>query len=58
MTFCLVGFGHCGALPHISKKQEMALVGTDYFAKWVDAEPLVNIRVMDAKRFVWKNSVT
>ena len=34
------------------------LVGTDYFTKWVEAEPLANIRDMDAKRFVWKNIVT
>jgi len=34
------------------------LVGTDYFTKWVEVEPLANIRDMDAKRFVWKNIVT
>ena len=34
------------------------LVGTDYFTKWVEAEPLVNIRDVDAKKFVWKNIVT
>ena len=34
------------------------LVDTDYFTKWVTAEPLANIRDMDAKRFVWKNIVT
>ena len=34
------------------------LVGTDYFTKWVEAEPLVNIRDIDAKKFVWKNIVT
>ena len=34
------------------------LVGTDYFTKWVEAEPLVNIKDVDAKRFVWKNIVT
>ena len=34
------------------------MVGTDYFIKWVEAEPLTNIRDMDAKRFVWKNIVT
>ena len=34
------------------------LVSTDYFTKWVEAEPLANIRDMDAKRFVWKNIVT
>ena len=26
--------------------------------KWVEAEPLANIRDMDAKRFNWKNIVT
>ena len=34
------------------------LVNTDYFTKWVEAEPLANIKNMDAKRFVWKNIVT
>ena len=34
------------------------LVGTNYFTKWVEAEPLANIRDVDAKRFVWKNIVT
>ena len=34
------------------------LVGTDYFTKWVEAEPLANIRDVDVKRFVWKNIVT
>ena len=34
------------------------LVGTDYFTKWVEAEPLANIRDVDTKRFVWKNIVT
>ena len=34
------------------------LVSTDYFTKWVEAEPLANIRDMDVKRFVWKNIVT
>ena len=30
------------------------LVNTDYFTKWVEAEPLANIRDVDAKRFIWK----
>ena len=34
------------------------MVGTDYFTKWVEAEPLANIKDMDAKKFVWKNIVT
>ena len=34
------------------------IVGTDYFTKWVEAEPLANIRNVEAKRFVWKSIVT
>ena len=34
------------------------LVGTDYFTKWVEAEPLANIRDVNAKRFIWKSIVT
>ena len=34
------------------------LVGTDYFTKWVEAEPLTNIRDVDAKKFAWKNIIT
>ena len=30
----------------------------DYFSKWVEAEPLANIRDVDTKKFVWKNIVT
>ena len=28
------------------------VIDTDYFTKWVEAEPLANIRDVDAKRFV------
>ena len=34
------------------------LVGTDYFTKWVEAEPLANIRDVDTKRFIRKNILT
>ena len=34
------------------------LVGTNYFTKWVEAEPLANFQDVDAKKFVWKNIVT
>ena len=34
------------------------LVDTDYFTKWVELEPLANIKDMNAKRFIWKNIVT
>ena len=34
------------------------LVRTDYFTKWVEVEPLANIRDVDAKKFIWRNIVT
>ena len=34
------------------------MVGTDYFTKWVEVEPLANIRDADAKKFIWRNIVT
>ena len=40
------------------RNKKYLLVGTDYFTMWVEAEPLTNIRDVDAKRFVWKNIVT
>ena len=59
MTICSMGLRHCGIISQSSGKQEIyLLVGTNYFTKWVEAEPLANIRNVDAKRFVWKNIVT
>ena len=34
------------------------MVSTDYFTKWVETEPLANIRDVDAKKFIWRNIVT
>ena len=48
-----VKLGHCQALSQGSREQEVfGLVGTNYFTKWVEAEPLANIRDVDVKRFV------
>ena len=47
-----------GPFPKAVGNKKYLLVGTDYFTKWVEAEPLANIRDVDAKRFVWKNIVT
>ena len=30
------------------------VVGTDYFTKWVEAEPLAKIIEQNVKSFVWK----
>ena len=44
--------------PRAIENKRYLLVGTDYFTKWVEAEPLANIRDVNAKKFVWKNIVT
>ncbi|XP_075655241.1 uncharacterized protein LOC142625478 [Castanea sativa] len=44
--------------PKAAGNRRWLLVGTDYFTKWVEVEPLSNIRDLDAKIFVWKNIVT
>ena len=44
--------------PKAAGNKRWLLVNTDYFTKWIEAEPLANIKDMDAKRFVWKIIVT
>ncbi|XP_075675021.1 uncharacterized protein LOC142644257 [Castanea sativa] len=52
------GLDIVGPFPKVVGNRKWLLVGTDYFTKWVEAEPLSNIRDLDTKKFVWKNIVT
>ena len=45
-----------GPFPKTVGNKKYFIVCTDYFTKWVEAEPLANIK--DVKRFIWKNIVT
>ena len=56
--FAQWGLDIVGPFPKVVGNKKYLLVGTDYFTKWVEAEPLANIRDVDAKRFIWKNIVT
>ena len=47
-----------GPFPKAARNKKYLLVGTDYFTKGVEAEPLANIRDVDVKKFLWKNIVT
>ena len=47
-----------GPFPKTAGNKRYLMVGTDYFTKWVEAEPLANIRDMDAKKFILKNIIT
>ena len=50
--------GIVGPFPKVVGNKKYLLVGIDYFTKWVEAEPLANIKDVDVKRFIWKNIIT
>ena len=56
--FAQWGLDIVGYFPKAVGNKRYLLVGTNYFTKWIEAEPLVNIRDVYAKKFVWKNIVT
>ena len=56
--FAKWGLDIVGPFPKAAGNKRYLLVSTDYFTKWVETEPLANIRDVDAKRFVWRNIVT
>ena len=56
--FAQWGLDIVGPFPKAVGNTRYLLVGTDYFTKWVETEPLANIKDVDVKRFVWKNIVT
>ena len=56
--FAQWGLDIVGPFPKAVGNKKYLIVGTDYFTKWVEAEPLASFRDVDAKRFVWKSIVT
>ena len=56
--FAQWGLDIVGLFPKAAENKRFLLVGIDYFTKWVETEPLANIRDADSKKFVWRNIVT
>ena len=56
--FAQRGLDIVGPFPKAAGNKKYLLVGTDYFTKWVETEPLANIRDVDVKKFIWKDIVT
>ena len=56
--FAQWGLDIVGPFLKVVGNKRYLLVGTDYFTKWVEAEPLANIRDVDAKKFIWRKIVT
>ena len=57
-SFAQWGLDIVGPFPKAVENKKYLLICTDYFTKWVETEPLANIRDVDVKRFIWKNIVT
>ena len=51
-SFAQWGLDIVGPFPKTMGNKKYLLVSTDYFTKWVEAEPVANIRDVDVKRFV------
>ena len=56
--FAQWGLDIVGPFPKAVGNKKYLLVGIGYFTKWVEVEPLANVRDVDAKKFLWKNIVT
>ena len=56
--FAQWGLDIVGPFPRAVRNRRRLLVEMDYFTKWAKAEPLSNIRNVNAKKFVWKNIIT
>ena len=57
-SFAQWGLDIVGPFPKAAGNKRYLLISTDYFTKWVEIEPLANIRDADAKKFIWRNIVT
>ena len=56
--FAQWGLDIVGPFPKAAGNKRYLLVDIDYFTKWVEVEPLANIKDADAMKFIWKNIVT
>ncbi|XP_028072301.1 uncharacterized protein LOC114274538 [Camellia sinensis] len=56
--FALWGLDIVGPLPAAPGNRKFFIATTDYFTKWVEAEPLATIKEQDVKKFVWQNVIT
>ena len=56
--FAFWGLDIVGPLPAAPGNRKFFIAATDYFTKWVEAEPLATIKEKDVKKFVWQNVIT
>jgi hypothetical protein len=51
------GMDLVGPLPTAQGNCRFTAVAVDYFTKWVEAKPLVNIKVPKIQKFFWQNII-
>lgn len=56
--FAQWGLDIVGPLHRTPGNKRWLVVATDYFTKWIEAEPLSSITELENKNFVWENIVT
>ena len=56
--FAQWGLDIVGLLPRAPGNKRLLIVATDYFTKWIKAEPFSHIRDVNAKHFLWKTIIT
>ncbi|KAM1579514.1 hypothetical protein ACFX1Z_040946 [Malus domestica] len=44
-------------MPSATGGKGMMIVTTDYFGKWVEAEPMTTTTQADIERFIWRNII-
>ena len=55
--FAQWGIDIVGLLPTAPAQKKLLLIATDYFSKWIEADPFSSIKDRDVTRFIWKNIV-
>jgi ribonuclease HI len=56
--FAQWGLDIVGVLPTAPGGFKHLITATDYFTKWVEAEPLVHITATEVEQFIWKNIIS
>jgi len=55
--FTVWGIDLVGPLPRAANNYRFLIVATDYFSKWVEAEPMITITEQKTFQFIWKNII-
>jgi hypothetical protein len=52
-----MGYGPCWATTTFARRNKFAVVGFEYFTRWIEAKPLATITLELVKKFFWQNII-